>query len=586
MNAFLQQQIAQALAYLKENAYLPVDVSVDLHIERSRDEKNGDFSSNVAMLLAKMLKLNPRAVAQRIVDALPTSPRIKKVEIAGPGFINFFCDPSAFQSVIQDILSAGHLYGCRTCDPASRVHMEFVSSNPTGPLHVGHGRGAAFGASLANILTAAGYVVHREYYLNDAGRQMDILAVSVWLRYLQTLDVALHFPSNGYQGDYVNAIATALQKKYPTHFLSNTTDVMAGVAPDAQADGTGDKEKHIDDIIRNAKKLLGSDYDLVVQFSLQEILNDMKNDLSEFGVVYDQWFSERSLVDEGASDRAIAVLRNKGLMYEEDGALWFKSTQFGDDKDRVVKRANGDNTYFGNDIAYHYSKLERGYPTIIDVLGADHHGYTPRIRAVLAALTDQFELHVPLLQFVSLYRGREKVAMSTRSGDFVTLRELRKEVGNDAARFFYVMRRSDQPIDFDLELAQSTSNENPVFYIQYAHARVCSVLKQLTEKNILWQPGEGIEHVSQLTMPEEIALLKTLMRYPDCIIQAAQAYEPYFLVQYLRELAHEFHSYYNNHTFIVDTVEQRSARLNLIVAVRQVLINGLTLLGISAPDVM
>jgi arginyl-tRNA synthetase len=415
---------------------------------------------------------------------------------------------------------------------------------------------------------------------------MDILATSIWLRYLQENQIHLPFPSNGYQGAYVTQLANTLQQQIGNRAVRDVTQIYTEVPLDSQTDGSGDKEAHIDGLIANAKKLLGDDYTSIFNLGLHTILADMRNDLAEFGVVYDEWFSEQSLVKSGASERAFALLAQKGLLFEKENALWFASTQFGDDKDRVIKRANGDNTYFGNDIAYHYSKLERGYQRIIDVLGADHHGYTPRIRAVLAALTDNFELHVPLLQFVNLYRGTEKVSMSTRSGEFVTLRELRQEVGNDAARFFYIMRKAEQPIDFDLELAKSKSNENPVYYLQYAHARVCSVLRQLAEKNIAWTTGQGIDSIELLVLPEEIALMKMLMRYPETLIQAAENYEPHLLVQYLRELANDFHSYYNNHTFIVAQTSLREARLNLIVAIKQVLKNALQILGLQAPEVM
>ena len=581
----LKQQLRHALGSLQTQ--WPDVVLSEIHLERTKDEKHGEFACNIALLLAKATQQKPRQLAELIVANIPASPEVAKIEIAGPGFINFFLTPFALQNVIRNIFDQGSAYGFTTTHRGTRIHLEYVSSNPTGPLHVGHGRSAAFGSSLARLLEAVGYTVHREYYVNDAGRQMDILATSVWLRYLQAGGEVLVFPSNGYQGDYVQAIAVTLRQQVGDDCQQPVAAIFADVPADLDAQGNGDKEAHIDGIILNAKSLLGVRYDTILDLALSTILADMRDDLAEFGVTYDEWFSERQLVRDGAVDRAIETLQARGFLYEQDGALWFRSTDFGDDKDRVLQRANGGRTYFANDIAYHLTKVERGYDRLVNVLGSDHHGYVARIRGAIEAMTGKGDtLVAPLLQFVSLYRGSEKVPMSTRSGEFITLRQLRHETGNDAARLFYLLRKGDQPIDFDLELAKSKSAENPVYYVQYAHARVCSVLRQLAEKGMAWQVGEGIEHIALLNEPAERVLLKQLARYPEVIAAAAVHYEPHQLVHFLRDLANDYHAYYNNHQFLVTDAALRAARLNLIVAVRQVIANGLTVLGITAPEEM
>ena len=587
MQSTIQANLTQALAELQQQHLLPLDIPGPVQVERAKEGKNGDYASNVALMLAKVAKMNPRQLAEQIMAQLPEEALISKVEIAGPGFINFFLAPAVAEQCVVTILQAKTAYGYSQRHQAQKLHIEYVSANPTGPLHVGHGRSAAYGATLANLLKAVGYQVHREYYVNDAGRQMHILATSVWLRYLQQLGADIIFPSNGYQGEYVIDIAKQLQQAHGTTLQRDVEAVYQTVPDDAKADGSGDKERHIDALITNAKRLLADDYSLIFSAALDSILSDIQQDLGEFGVHYETWFSEQQLVDNGAIEHAIAVLQEKGYLYQQEGATWFKSTEFGDDKDRVIQRANGERTYFANDIAYHLNKLERGHSEVIDVLGADHHGYVPRVKAAMQALSGRADaLTAPLIQFVSLFRGKEKVAMSTRSGQFITLRELRQEVGNDAARFFYVMRKGDQAMDFDLELATSKSNENPVYYIQYAHARVASVLRQLADKGIAWQVGEGLEHLPRLVEDSERQLLKTLDRYPELIESAASQYEPHQLVHYLRQLANEFHSYYNSQQFIVEDAALRQARLNLICAVQQVIANGLGLLGVNAPEEM
>ena len=428
--------------------------------------------------------------------------------------------------------------------------------------------------------------MHREYYINDAGRQMDILATSVWLRYLELCGEKFDFPVNGYKGDYVYDIGATLHRENGDKYRHASAKLFENVPADEPKGG--DKETHIDALIERAKSLLGpATYRQVFDLGLNVILDDIRKDLEEFGVSYDQWFSERALVEDGAANRAIERLKKSGHVYEKEGALWFRSTDYGDEKDRVVVRENGQKTYFAHDIAYHMDKLERGYDQVIDIWGADHHGYVPRIKAALAAIGDDPErLHVLLVQFAILYKGGERMQMSTRSGEFVTLRELRHEVGNDAARFFYVLRKCEQHMDFDLDLAKSQSNDNPVFYVQYAHARIHSVFRQMKEKGFAHDPANGDRNLARLTEPHERALIERLARYPEVLEAAATAYEPHQVAYYLRELAYDFHTYYGAHTFLVDDAAVRDARLNLIVATRQVIANGLKLLGVSSPETM
>jgi arginyl-tRNA synthetase len=524
-------------------------------------------------------------IAAKLVAAIAGDDHVEKVEIAGPGFINFFLGPAAYHAVIDDILERGESWGRSDIGAGKRVQVEFVSANPTGPLHVGHGRGAAYGAAVADLLAAVGYDVHREYYVNDAGRQMDILATSVWLRYLELGGEAFSFPSNGYQGDYVQDIAATLRREHGDAYHHTAAEVFSDIPADAPE---GDKEQHIDALIVRSRKLLGDNrYRFVFELGLNTILDDIRDDLGLFGVCYEAWYSERSLVESGAVNKAIERLRHSEHVYEKDGALWFRSTDYGDEKDRVLVRDNGQTTYFASDIAYHMDKLERGFDRVIDIWGADHHGYVPRVKAALQALGDDPEkLDVLLVQFAVLYRSGEKVQMSTRSGDFVTLRQLRKEVGRDAARYFYVMRKCEQHMDFDLDLAKSQSNDNPVYYVQYAHARVMSVFRQLEEKGLAWDRAQGSQSLARLTQSHEQELLINLSRYPEVLETAAINHEPHQITNYLRDLANDFHTYYNAHTFIVDDPALRNARLNLISATRQVIGNALRLLGVSAPESM
>lgn len=586
MKEQIQTLLSQALSALRERGELPTALQPEPQLTRTKEREHGDLASNIALALAKPAKRNPRQLAELIVAALPESPLIARCEIAGPGFINFFLAEGASRAVIGEILDRGDAFGRSDHGQGRRVQVEFVSANPTGPLHVGHGRGAAYGAAVADLLEAVGFDVHREYYVNDAGRQMNILAASVWLRYLEQCGETLPFPANGYKGDYVRDIAAKLYDEHGTHYRHPVNELLAELPPD-EPDG-GDKELYIDAIIARSQQLLGDNrYRYLFELGLNDILDDIRDDLAEFGVEYEQWYSERSLTDRGAVNRAIELLRERDWIYEKGGALWFKSSELGDEKDRVVQRENGQTTYFASDIAYHMDKLERGFERVIDVWGADHHGYIPRVKAALTALgQDEQRLDVLLVQFANLYRSGEKVSMSTRSGSFVTLRELRDEVGRDAARYFYVMRKCEQHLDFDLDLAKSQSNDNPVYYVQYAHARVCRVMEQLLGQGLAWDREIGEQHYELLSEAHEEALLEQLARYPELLLQAALNEEPHALTYYLRDLANAFHSYYNAHTFLVDEEGLRNARLNLIIATRQVLKNGLELLGVSAPEMM
>ena len=557
---------------------VPAGTTARIQLDRPKQAHHGDFACNIAMLLAKELRGNPRAIAQKILDALPASPDLEKAEIAGAGFINLFLTERYKQQVVGRVIAAGSRYGSNNTGQGRKTQVEFVSANPTGPLHVGHGRGAAYGASVASILSTAGFAVSREYYVNDAGRQMDILALSTWLRYLELGGEAVGFPPNAYQGDYVRDMAAELRKADGTRYHRTWTQASA-----CAADVGAEPERHLDDLIANAKQLLDADFDRVHRHALDTQLNDCREDLAEFGVSFDRWFSERSLFTSGQVDRAVEQLEQRGHIYVQDGAKWFRSSDFGDEKDRVVQRENGLYTYFASDIAYHLDKFERGFDLVIDVWGADHHGYVPRVKGALSALGQEpARLDVALVQFAVLYRNGEKVSMSTRSGEFVTLRELRREVGNDAARFFYVMRKSDQHLDFDLDLAKSQSNENPVYYIQYAHARVCSVLAQWGGDESVLQSADPAPLVS----PHEAAVLKLLMEYPEVIENAARDLAPHSVAFFLKELAGEFHSYYNAERFLVEDAALTRARLALALAVRQIMRNGLALLGVTAPEKM
>jgi arginyl-tRNA synthetase len=579
LSALLQQALASVA---------PTATETPIHLERPRDPTHGDFATNLAMQLAKALKKNPREIANQLLAELPPSKLVTKAEVAGAGFINFTLDAGTKTDVVKAVLAEGENFGRSTLGGWQKVQVEFVSANPTGPLHVGHGRGAAYGASLSSLLTFAGWDVTREYYVNDAGRQMDILGLSTWLRYLDQHGVSVPFPPNGYQGAYVRDMAEQLKHAHGDKYVRTAEAVLAGTPglPDAaRADDEAkqQRELHLDALIANAKASLGPDWDYVHQHALNEQLADCRDDLEQFGVHFDVWFSEKALYDTGLVARCVALLEQKGHIYVQNGAKWFKSTAFGDEKDRVVQRENGLFTYFASDIAYHLNKFERGFDKVINIWGADHHGYIPRVTGAIKALElDSDKLQVALVQFAVLYRNGQKASMSTRSGEFVTLRELRGEVGNDACRFFYALRKSDQHLDFDLDLAKSQTNENPVYYIQYAHARVCSVINQ-------WAgdlAGLAEADLSLLSNPRELAIANQLAQFREVIETAARDLAPHMIAFYLKDLAGEFHGWYNAERMLVDDAALRDARVALAAAVRQTIRNGMAILGVGCPESM
>ncbi|HRP96338.1 MAG TPA: arginine--tRNA ligase [Rhodocyclaceae bacterium] len=587
MSADPKTQLADLLrAALKSVA--PEQADTPIHLERPKQADHGDFATNLALQLARPLRRNPRELAALLLGELPADALVAKAEVAGAGFINFTLAAGAKTAVVREVLARGDAFG-RGVRKGVKTQIEFVSANPTGPLHVGHGRGAAYGASLASLLEFAGFDVTREYYINDAGRQMDILALSTWLRYLAFFGIEVPFPPNAYQGGYVIDMAREMRDAHQGRFARVTLEAVLagtpGLPPRERKDdeAKAQREAHLDRLIANAKQLLAEDYAWVHGFALNEQLGDCREDLQEFGVHFDKWFSEKSLFDTGLVERAVAELERRGHIYVQDGAKWFRSSGFGDEKDRVVQRENGMYTYFASDIAYHLNKYERGYDRIIDIWGADHHGYIARVRGAVAALgLPPDRLEVALVQFAVLYRNGQKASMSTRAGDFVTLRELRREVGNDACRFFYVLRKSDQHLDFDLDLAKSQTNENPVYYVQYAHARVCSVLQQ-------W--GGDVAELAEVTLAplaseRELALCAQLGVFAEVVQNAAADHAPHMIAFYLKDLAGEFHGWYNAERMLVDDEAVRGARLALACAVKQVLASGLRMLGVSAPESM
>ena len=587
----MTQDIRTHLSELMRTALIslaPDHADTAITLERPKQLTHGDFSCNLAMQLARSMKRNPRELAQLLLSEIPPSPFVAKTEIAGAGFINFHLLPSAKLEVVRSILVQREAFGRSNQGGKRKVQVEFVSANPTGPLHVGHGRGAAYGASLSSLLAYAGWDVTREYYVNDAGRQMDILAISGWIRYLALYGETLDFPPNAYQGDYVRDMAEQMKIAHEDKYVRPAKSLLDGTPGLPQPDRSDDEAKaqrelHLDALIANAKSLLGEDWNYVHNHVLTEQLEDCRSDLEEFGVHFEVWFSEKSLFDTGLVERCVKRLEEAGHLYEQDGAKWFKSTAFGDEKDRVVQRDNGLYTYFASDIAYHLNKYERGFERIINIWGADHHGYIPRVKGALAALElDPDVLDVALVQFAVLYRNGQKASMSTRSGEFVTLRTLREDVGNDACRFFYVLRKSDQHLDFDLDLAKSQTNENPVYYIQYANARICSVLAQWDgEADALEQAA-----LSRLDSPYELSVAAKLGEFPEIIEAAARDLSPHMVAFYLKDLAAEFHSYYNAERMLVDDIELKTARIALAAAVRQVIRNGLGMLGVSCPQSM
>jgi len=592
--------IKERLASLIERAcdgLLPAQPPFDAGLERTREAAHGDFACNLAMRHAKGLKVAPRDLAIRIKDALLDADGssgdalLASVDIAGPGFINLKLKETVYTHECATILELKERYGEQIFGAGRKVLLEFVSANPTGPLHVGHGRHAAYGAVLYNLLRKTGHDVSREFYINDAGRQVDILGVSVWIRSLNLQNANLPFPSNGYQGEYLLPIAQALLDQYGDQFWVAPELVTRNLPLDAPQGG--DKELHIDGWIANAREHCGDGFKSIVDFALKGMQADIRDDLEALGVTFDVWYSEKSLSESGKIDRAFQLLEKNNHTYVKDGALWFRAQDLGDDEDRVVRRDNGLTTYFASDIAYHLDKRLRGFDHLIDVWGADHHGYIARVKAGLAAMGQPPEsLEVVLLQLVNLYSNGTKLAMGKREGNFVTLRQLREEVGRDACRFYYVARSHDQTLDFDLDLAKKRSNENPVFYIQYAHARIASFDKQLSARGLTYDASVGLAHLHLLTLPHERQLMVALSQFPEAVALAARTRAPHSLVQYCRDLAHEFHLNYAmgnenpEHRTVVDQDELRSARLTLAKATQQVLRNALDILGVSAPEAM
>ena len=586
MQTKISSLIEAAIEKLQADGTLSQDTGAKIQIARSKDKRHGDYACNVAMQLAKQAKMPPRALAEKLLAAFPVDDMVDKVEVAGPGFLNFYVRTTLHGEILDTIIRQDHKYGQSENFFGKKVQIEFVSANPTGPLHVGHGRGAAYGATIANILAAVGYEVQREYYVNDAGRQIDILTASVWLRYLELCDEKFNFPTNAYQGDYIWDIAATLHREHSDQYLRASSEWMLDLPADEPQGG--DKEIYIDAIISKAKLLLGTEgYLVFAKCALDTITNDIKDDLEHFGVHYDNWYSEKSLVDNNKVQEALDTLDKNGHTYLKDGALWFASSKFGDEKDRVLVRENGTHTYFASDIAYHLDKYNRGFDRLINIWGADHHGYIARIKAAVKALgKDAASLDIPLVQFANLYKGGEKLAMSTRSGEFVTLRELRKQVGKDAARFFYVMRKHEQHLDFDLDLATSQSKDNPVYYVQYAHARICSIFEQA---NISMQ-DQAITQAdnTQLANDHEKQLLKYLSQFSENVLASAEKLSPHIVVNYLRDVANAFHSFYNekDNQVLTENIKLQNARLKLIYATKVVIYNGLTLLDVSAPTKM
>jgi arginyl-tRNA synthetase len=514
---------------------------------------HGDFSTNAAFILASAARREPRKLAQALVERLPLAEvagLVRSVEVAGPGFINLFVEPAYWQGLVEQILREGDSYGRSSLGAGQRVQVEFVSANPTGPLHVGHGRGAALGDTLANVLEAAGYEVQREYYINDVGLQMDTLGRSTYLRYLEEFGRQVELPANYYQGDYLRAIARLASQKWGERYLDQPEEVW----------------------LPPLRELASS-----------EIMAGIKEDLEAFGVRYDRYFSESELYEAGEVERAFEELRGRGHLYEAEGALWFRSSALGDDKDRVIQRSSGEKTYFASDIAYHRNKFSR-FERLVDIWGADHHGYVPRIMAAAEALgCGRERLKVILVQLVNLLREGQQVAMSTRAGQFETLRDVIAEVGKDAARFIFLTRRSDAPLDFDLELVKRQSSENPVYYVQYAHARLCSVFRIAAERGVSMSPAADL---APLRLEEELALIKRLAVFPDVVEAAAYYLEPHRLPYFLTDLAATFHAYYNKHRILTDEPGLTQARLHLAAALKLVFANALGLLSVSAPEKM
>jgi arginyl-tRNA synthetase len=536
--------------------YRDLETELTIELDIPKNSGHGDYATNFAFALAKRLKQKPQQIASDIIANLGDSESLlEKVEIAGPGFVNFFVNSSAWHEIIRKVLNDPQNYGRLEVKEASPVQVEFVSANPTGPLHIGHGRGAAIGDVLANLLEARGQKVEREYYINDAGNQMDTLGRSLYYRYQQELGSDIEFPDNHYRGDYMRELAR--------EFLGQRGEAF-----------------------RNAS--LEEALPAFTDYASKRIFEGIKDDLEVFGVRFDNWFSERQLHQKDLVRKTIDYLRERGFIYEHEGALWFKSTAFGDEKDRVVVRANGVSTYFAADLAYHRDKFERGLKTVIDIWGADHHGYVDRILAGIQAMGQRREaVRVVLVQLVNLLRGGQPVAMSTRGGEFVTLREVVDEVGKDATRFIFLTRRTDSPLDFDLEVAKARSNDNPVYYVQYAHARLCRIFEVARERGFAFDWRSAAEqNLHLLQVREELELMKLLGEYPEVLGECVRSLEPHYIPYYLHQLVSLFHSYYHDNRILSEDGQLTNARLCLALAVKEVIGNALALLGVSAPEKM
>ena len=577
----IQSNLVRILEDLYGDSHLNID-ELKINLQENNDKKHGDLASNIALILAKPLKKNPQEIANSIKDSFITDEEITKIEVAGPGFINFFLSTKTHSEVLNEISAKKELFG-KSETKNQNVLIEYVSSNPTGPLHVGHGRGAAFGSVLGALLKEAGFKVDEEYYVNDFGRQMNILAASLWLRYAQLFNESITMIENGYQGEYLISIAEKLKEDHSDKFYRNYDSIVELLKTEIQ-----DDEIFTDSVVVAIQSALENDFNFLRDFALQAILELIKRDLLDFGVEHNFWFSESSLYDikenqASQVDLAIEDLKSRGFVYEKEDALWFKSSEFGDDKDRVLKRGNGEYTYFASDVAYHSKKYDRGYDRVINIWGSDHHGYTPRVQAAMEATNrDPEKLEIVYIQFANLLRAGKKVTMSTRSGEFITLRELMDEVTTEAARFFYINRKADQHLDFDLDLAKDQSKDNPLYYIQYAHARICSVLKKSNAQIMDLERTD----LTLLDTEKEIEIQKTLNQYPALIERAAKSSEPHLLCYYLKDLSGLFHSYYNSEKFIIEDKKLMASRLFLLKGVKQVLVNGLSILGIKAPEEM
>jgi len=599
MKSVIKNIVLNAAQRAFENGLLPSSVIPEMEIESPRHENHGDFSTNFAMVSASVQKISPRKIAEAIISSIEDSDQIlEKTEIAGPGFINFFLAPNAWYPSVQKIHEQGEDFGRSNIGQGKKVQVEFVSANPTGPLHIGHGRGAAVGDAVGNILAFSGFDVQKEYYINDSGRQIRTLGRSVWLRLSQLLGSEVDFPEECYQGDYIQDIAqeisqiTTISQLTKGKEASHTGDVGNGTRDGGASDKTGHQPA-----IKIGDYLLGKPeaeaVDICAKYAADKIMDGIREDLADFGVQFDQWFSEQSLYDSGRVQDAIKEFQAKEVIYEKDGALWFKTEHFGDEKDRVVVRNNGLTTYFASDIAYHMEKFNRGFDRVIDVWGADHHGYINRINASIEASGRKREqFNVILVQLVNLLRGGQPVAMSTRSGEFVTLKEIVDEVGKDAARFIFLSRSYESGLDFDLEVAKQQTAENPVYYVQYVHARIVGIVTKACEQGIISDATDiSSAHNSSLNLrllvePEELNLIKILASFPEMVEKSALALHPHVIFTYLMSLASAFHGYYNRHKVITDHKELTLARLCLVSSVKRVINNALKLLGVSAPERM